>query len=49
MPLTDDSWRATLAVWSLPALIVAMALTIPRRDYGEKAQALNGSRNCAIR
>lgn len=36
MPLTGDSWRATLAVWSLPALLVAAALAIPRRDYGEK-------------
>lgn len=37
MPLTGDSWRATLAVWSLPALLVALALTLPRRDYGEKS------------
>lgn len=36
MPLTGDSWRITLAVWSLPALLVALLLTLPRRDYGEK-------------
>lgn len=36
MPLTGDSWRATLIVWSLPALVVALALTLPRRHYGEK-------------
>jgi len=32
MPLLADSWRATLLVWSLPALLVAAALFLPRRD-----------------
>lgn len=33
MPLMDNSWRATLLVWSLPALLVAAALFLPRRDF----------------
>lgn len=32
MPLMDDSWRATLLAWSLPALLVAAALFLPRRE-----------------
>jgi CP family cyanate transporter-like MFS transporter len=32
MPLLDQSWRATLLAWSLPALLVAAALYLPRRD-----------------
>ncbi|WP_417501351.1 CynX/NimT family MFS transporter [Marinobacter sp.] len=32
MPLLDDSWRATMLVWSLPALLVAAALFLPKRD-----------------
>lgn len=32
MPLLADSWRATLLAWSLPALLVAVALFLPRRD-----------------
>jgi CP family cyanate transporter-like MFS transporter len=32
MPLLDNSWRATLLAWSLPALLVAAALFLPRRD-----------------
>jgi len=32
MPLLGDSWRATLLVWSLPALLVAAALFLPRRN-----------------
>ena len=32
MPLTGDSWRATLLVWSLPALLIAALLFLPRRD-----------------
>lgn len=32
MPLLDNSWRATLVVWSLPALLVAAALFLPKRD-----------------
>lgn len=32
MPLLDDSWRATLLTWSLPALLVAAALFLPKRD-----------------
>lgn len=34
MPLMDDSWRATLLAWSLPGLLVAAALYLPRRDMG---------------
>ncbi|WP_442915326.1 MFS transporter [Marinobacter sp. OP 3.4] len=32
MPLLDNNWQATLLAWSLPALLVAGALFIPRRD-----------------
>ncbi|TNF00749.1 MAG: MFS transporter [Gammaproteobacteria bacterium] len=32
MPLVDNSWRAALIAWSLPALLVAAALYLPRRD-----------------
>jgi CP family cyanate transporter-like MFS transporter len=32
MPLMGDSWRATLLAWSLPALLVAAALFLPRRE-----------------
>ena len=32
MPLLDNSWRATMLAWSLPALLVASALFLPRRD-----------------
>ncbi|MCK2148462.1 MFS transporter [Marinobacter alexandrii] len=32
MPLLDNSWRATLMAWSLPALLVAAALFLPKRD-----------------
>ena len=32
MPLFDHSWRATLLAWSLPGLLVAAALFLPRRD-----------------
>lgn len=32
MPLMDDSWRATLLAWSLPGLLVAAALFLPRRE-----------------
>ncbi|XKH02260.1 MFS transporter [Marinobacter nauticus] len=32
MPLLDQSWRATLLAWSLPALLVAAALFLPKRD-----------------
>lgn len=32
MPLMDNSWRATLLAWSLPALLVAVALFLPRRE-----------------
>lgn len=31
MPLTDDSWRLTLAAWSLPGFLVAGLLFLPRR------------------
>ncbi len=32
MPLMDASWRATLLAWSLPGLLVAAALFLPRRE-----------------
>lgn len=32
MPLLDNSWRATMLVWSLPGLLVAAALFLPKRD-----------------
>jgi CP family cyanate transporter-like MFS transporter len=32
MPLLDNSWRATLMAWSLPALLIAAALFLPKRD-----------------
>ncbi|MDS1308934.1 MULTISPECIES: MFS transporter [Marinobacter] len=32
MPLLDNSWRATMLVWSLPALLVAAGLFLPKRD-----------------
>ena len=32
MPLLDDSWRATLLAWSLPGLLIAAALFLPKRD-----------------
>ena len=32
MPMLDDSWRTTLLTWSLPGLLVAAALFLPRRD-----------------
>lgn len=32
MPLMDNSWRATLLAWSLPGLLVAAALFLPRRE-----------------
>jgi CP family cyanate transporter-like MFS transporter len=35
MPLLDNSWRATLLVWSLPGLLVAGALFIPKRDLAK--------------
>jgi MFS transporter, CP family, cyanate transporter len=38
MPLMDDSWRATMLAWSLPALLVAAALFLPRRDMGRPVE-----------
>lgn len=38
MPLLDNSWRATMLVWSLPALLVAAALFLPRRDLARPTQ-----------
>lgn len=32
MPLMDDSWRATLLAWSLPGVLVAAALFLPKRE-----------------
>lgn len=38
MPLMENSWRATLLAWSLPALLVAAALFLPKRDLAPPAQ-----------
>ena len=38
MPLMDGSWRMTLLAWSLPALAVAAALFIPKRDLARPVQ-----------
>lgn len=38
MPLMDGSWRMTLLAWSLPALAVAAALFIPKRDLTRPLQ-----------
>lgn len=32
MPLLDNSWRAALIAWSMPALLVAALLFLPKRD-----------------
>ena len=32
MPLLENNWRAVLLAWSLPALLVAAALFLPKRD-----------------
>lgn len=32
MPLAGDSWRLALVLWSLPALVVAALLLLPRRN-----------------
>ncbi|MGC8119698.1 CynX/NimT family MFS transporter [Marinobacter sp. VGCF2001] len=38
MPLLDNSWRATLIAWTLPALLVAAALYLPKRDLAPPAR-----------
>lgn len=38
MPLLDNSWRATLLVWSLPALLIVAALFLPKRDLARPAR-----------
>ncbi len=38
MPLLDNSWRATLLVWSLPALLIMAALFLPKRDLARPAR-----------
>tara|TARA_R110002074_G_scaffold173932_2_gene336805 strand:+ start:8200 stop:9381 length:1182 start_codon:yes stop_codon:yes gene_type:complete len=38
MPLLDNSWRATMLVWSLPALLVATALFLPKRDLARPSR-----------
>lgn len=38
MPLLDNSWRATMLAWSLPALLVAAALFLPKRDLARPAR-----------
>jgi CP family cyanate transporter-like MFS transporter len=41
MPLMDESWRATLLVWSLPGLLVAAALYLPRREVARPLRKLS--------
>jgi CP family cyanate transporter-like MFS transporter len=38
VPLMDNSWRLTLLAWSLPALLVAAGLFLPKRDLARPAQ-----------
>ncbi len=38
VPLMDNSWRLTLLAWSLPSLLVAAALFLPKRDLARPAQ-----------
>ena len=38
MPLLDNSWRATMLAWSLPALLVVAALFLPKRDLARPAR-----------
>jgi CP family cyanate transporter-like MFS transporter len=38
MPLVDNNWRTALLVWSLPGLLVAAALFLPRREKVRPAQ-----------
>ncbi|MGM0571568.1 CynX/NimT family MFS transporter [Marinobacter sp.] len=38
VPLLDNSWRLTLLAWSLPALLVAAALFLPKRDLARPVQ-----------
>ena len=38
VPLLDGSWRLTLLAWSLPALAVAAALFLPKRDLAKPTQ-----------
>jgi len=32
MPLLENSWRATMLAWSLPALLITAAMFLPKRD-----------------
>lgn len=38
MPLLENSWRATMLAWSLPALLVAAALFLPKRDLARPSR-----------
>ncbi|KAA1174499.1 MFS transporter [Marinobacter salinexigens] len=38
MPMVDNSWRAAMIAWSLPALLVAAALYLPKRDRGRPSR-----------
>ncbi len=38
MPIMENSWRATLLAWSLPALLVTAALFLPKRDLSPPSQ-----------
>lgn len=40
MPLVDNSWRAAMIAWSLPALLVAAALYLPKRDNARPARKI---------
>ncbi|WP_092012373.1 MFS transporter [Marinobacter daqiaonensis] len=41
MPLLDNNWRLTLLAWSLPALVVAAALFLPRRDLARPVKRVS--------
>nr|WP_189572925.1 MFS transporter [Marinobacter zhanjiangensis] len=38
VPLLENSWRLTLLAWSLPALLVAAALFLPKRDLARPTE-----------
>ncbi len=45
MPWLDDDWRATLCAWSLPALLVAVAVLRHGRRAGSEAAPVQASWN----
>lgn len=41
MPLAGDNWRIALLLWSLPALVVAVLLVLPKRNLNPPLQRPN--------